>query len=336
MIASFALVGCKADSAAITAAAETTAATTAAAEVVASDKIKIRFLLCGSQGDTFATVVFNGAETAGKLFGVDLELVWGDGWAAEPYIQQFREAVSTPGIQGISFTGSHGEDPASPIVEIAKKNGIEIEWWNNDAPNLRKKFGGGFIGAIAEDMGRDLAEYTIKKYGFKEGDRAIVLAPFADTPTSAIREEASSQAFEAAGMIVNRVSISPETFSSPELLTPIVTASFLANPETKVILLPGGQSLGSASLYMEALNKKPGEVIVIGFDLSKQVINNFRAGYVQVAADQQPYLQGFLPVQSLYQTIKYGFAPLYVNTGSGLVTEDNWETVAEYAELGIR
>ena len=72
---------------------------------------------------------------------------------------------------------------------------------------------------------------------------------------------------------------------------------------------------------MEAAGKKPGEVICIGFDLSIAVIDAFERGYVQLTADQQPYLQGFLPILSIALTKVYGFSPIGYDTGAGFVTQ---------------
>ena len=305
-------------------------------EAVAEEAgIKIRFLPGGAEGDTFATVVVNGANAAGELFNVDLEVVWGVGWDAESYIQQFREAVSTPGMKGVGFVNITGEDPIIPIAETAKANGVEIQYWCVDAPNVRAQFGGGYVGAQLEEQGYILGKYAVDTYGFQEGEYAIVFGAWGQ-PGRDIREESTARAFEDAGMIVNRIVTPPESAVNPELLIPLITAAFTDRPETKVICFPGGQNLGAASIYMNALNKEPGEIIIIGYDLSEQVIKGFEEGYIQVTSDQQPYLEGFLTVQSLYQTIMYGFSPLSYNTGAGLVTEDNWEVVATYAEMGIR
>jgi len=71
-----------------------------------------------------------------------------------------------------------------------------------------------------------------------------------------------------------------------------VTAAFLKNPETKLIVYSGGQLLGAAEQYMTALKKKPGEVYNIGFDTSPAVIDGFKKGYIQVTSDQQPFFAG--------------------------------------------
>ena len=87
---------------------------------------------------------------------------------------------------------------------------------------------------------------------------------------------------------------------------------------------------------MNAAGKKPGEVAQIGFDTSPQIVDAFKEGWVQLTADQQPFLQGYMPILSLCQQVVYGLAPASVDTGAGFVTPDNYETVADLAKEGLR
>ena len=101
---------------------------------------------------------------------------------------------------------------------------------------------------------------------------------------------------------------------------PIITAALVANPDTKMVGYPGGQMLGNVPAYMQAAGKKAGDIFNFGFDTSPQIVEAFKAGWVQLTADQQPFLQGYLPILSLCQQVVYGLAPLNVDTGAGFVT----------------
>jgi simple sugar transport system substrate-binding protein len=57
---------------------------------------------------------------------------------------------------------------------------------------------------------------------------------------------------------------------------------------------------------------------------------------VQLTADQQPFLQGYMPILSLCQQVVYGLAPINVDTGAGFVTTDNYAAVADLATEGLR
>ncbi|TIT92324.1 MAG: sugar ABC transporter substrate-binding protein, partial [Mesorhizobium sp.] len=55
-----------------------------------------------------------------------------------------------------------------------------------------------------------------------------------------------------------------------------------------------------------------------------------------LTADQQPFLQGYLPILSLCQQVVLGLAPMNVDTGAGFVTPDNYQVVSELAKQALR
>jgi simple sugar transport system substrate-binding protein len=64
-----------------------------------------------------------------------------------------------------------------------------------------------------------------------------------------------------------------------------------------------------------------------GFDLVPETLESVKAGDLDYTIDQQPYLQGFLPVLALYLYKVSGglIAPSQTNTGLLFVTKDNVE-----------
>ena len=57
---------------------------------------------------------------------------------------------------------------------------------------------------------------------------------------------------------------------------------------------------------------------------------------MQLTSDQQPFLQGYMPILSLCGKLVYGFGPLNIDTGAGFVDANNYETVAALAKAGYR
>ena len=47
------------------------------------------------------------------------------------------------------------------------------------------------------------------------------------------------------------------------------------------------------------------------------------AGYIQVQVDQQPYMQGFMPVMEVYLSKTVGLAPSDIDTGKGIVLKED-------------
>lgn len=106
-----------------------------------------------------------------------------------------------------------------------------------------------------------------------------------------------------------------------------VTAYLKANPETEAVLTIGPNS---AIPTIKALkdNGLAGEIRFATFDLSPEISAAIKDGTIDFAIDQQPYLQGKLPVIFLADYIRYGVIPgNSVNSGPGFITKDNIEQV---------
>jgi simple sugar transport system substrate-binding protein len=296
--------------------------------------VHLRFFAGGAEGDAFASIVYNGAVQAAHDTGAQVDYVF-SGWKAETMVQQLREAVAA-GPDGIAMMGHPGEAAIMPLAEQASQAGIKMMYQNVPLPAVTARFGGGYVGAQQGPQGKALGEESVRRFGLKAGDVAIVFGPFAQQPERYIREGATADALEAAGLTVVRIPSPTEWAADPNLAIPVITAALANNPETKAIVYPGGQLLGNAATYMQAAGKQPGEVIQIGFDTSPQIVEAFKQGWVQLTADQQPFLQGYMPILSLCQQVVYGLAPIDVDTGAGFVTPENYEAVADLATEGLR
>ena len=79
----------------------------------------------------------------------------------------------------------------------------------------------------------------------------------------------------------------------------------------------------------------PNEILQIGFDTSPQIMDAFEKGYVHLTSDQQPFLQGYLPVY-LCQTAVLGTGAINQDTGAGFVDVNNYKSVKSLADAGLR
>ncbi|MBD0328675.1 MAG: sugar ABC transporter substrate-binding protein [Thermoleophilia bacterium] len=98
---------------------------------------------------------------------------------------------------------------------------------------------------------------------------------------------------------------------------------------------------GGAAPALEALRatRRLGKVAFGTFDLSPEVLRAVHAGEMEFAIDQQPFLQGYLPVVLLTQYELYGVLPArgsVVPTGPSFVTERDVARVVRLSEAGIR
>ncbi len=296
--------------------------------------VTIRFFTGGAAGDAFGSIVQAGAVQAGIDTGANVELLF-SGWDPEVMIQQLREAVAVK-PDGIAMMGHPGPAAIAPLAEEAAAQGIPMMYQNVDVPEVRASFGGGYIGVMdLKGQGVALAREALRRFDLGEGDKAFVFVPVGQE-TRAIREVGSVEAFEEAGLEVVILDAKTTYYADPNLAIPVVTAAVASNPDVDIIAYPGGGIFGNVPTYMDAAGKESGDIIGIGFDTSPQIIDAFEQGFVQITADQQPFLQGYLPVLSLCQQVVLGFGPLTQDTGAGFVTTDNYRVVGELARKGLR
>jgi simple sugar transport system substrate-binding protein len=295
--------------------------------------VHIRFFVGGAEGDAFGTIVYNGAKQAEHDLGAKVDYVF-SGWDQEKMVQQLRESIAAQ-PDGIAMMGHSGNAAVMPLAEEADKAGIKMIYQNVPLDEVTAKFGGTYVGAQQNPQGRALGVEAIRRFGLKSGDVAFVMGGWAQVER-AQRELGTVQVFEEAGMTVIKLDAPTGSASDPNSAIPIFVAAIAAHPEVKLIAYPGGQLLGNVPTYMQAAGKKPGEIINIGFDTSPQVVQSFADGWVQLASDQQPFQQGYLPILSLCEQVVYGLGGLNVDTGAGFVTPENYKAVADLATQGLR
>lgn len=110
-----------------------------------------------------------------------------------------------------------------------------------------------------------------------------------------------------------------------------VMAHLQSNPDTNGVLTLGPTS---AHPTLAALNElgKAGDIHFGTFDLSGEIADAIKGDVIAFAIDQQPYLQGYLPVVILTNLSRYGVVPgNSINSGPGFVTKDNIALVEKYA-----
>jgi simple sugar transport system substrate-binding protein len=97
----------------------------------------------------------------------------------------------------------------------------------------------------------------------------------------------------------------------------------------------------AAEAALDALGRgeAAGGIPLATFDLSPRVLEAVRDGRMEFAVDQQAYLQGYLPVVLLTQTIRFGLLAgegELIATGPEFVTRETAGQVVRLSERGIR
>ena len=295
--------------------------------------VRIHFFAGGAEGDGFAGIVQTGAENAIRDTGADAEILYSE-WQSDRMIQQLREAIGA-GVDGIAMMGHPGDEAIMPLAQMASEAGIMMMYQNVDVPSVRAKYGGGYVGANLATQGYALGLEAIRLFDLKPGDDAIVMVPIGDY-SRAQREDNVRIAFEEHGMNVVVLDGTPEQATDPNSAIPVISAALAANPDTKILVHTGGQMLGNAEAFAMAAGYGTNELLQIGFDTSPQVMSGFVNGYAHLTSDQQPFLQGYLPILSLCQMKVLGTGALNQDTGAGFVTTENYNSVMELANAGLR
>ncbi len=110
-----------------------------------------------------------------------------------------------------------------------------------------------------------------------------------------------------------------------------VLAYLSANPDTGAILTLGPTSAHPTLAALEEAGLS-GEIYFGTFDLSGEIADAIKGGVIDFAIDQQPFLQGYLPVVLLTNYARYGVIPSgNINSGPGFITKDNISLVEKYA-----
>ncbi|MEM1287586.1 MAG: sugar ABC transporter substrate-binding protein [Pseudomonadota bacterium] len=114
-----------------------------------------------------------------------------------------------------------------------------------------------------------------------------------------------------------------------------VGAYLAANPETTAYFDTGFWHAGVARVLADR-GVAPGEVLLGGFDLVPEAVEQMQAGYIQVQVDQQPYMQGFMPVMQVYLSKTIGLAPADIDTGQGIVRPEDADAIMGLSAQGLR
>lgn len=114
-----------------------------------------------------------------------------------------------------------------------------------------------------------------------------------------------------------------------------VGAYLAAHPDTSAYFDTGFWHAGVARVLADR-GDAPGKVLLGGFDLVPEAVEQMQKGYIQVEVDQQPYMQGFMPVMMVYLNKNFGLTPANVDTGQGIVKAADADRIMELAAQGLR
>ncbi len=291
----------------------------------------------GSQGGTFATVVYNGYRQAEVDLGPKVNYYFSN-WDPNMMITQFQQAVATK-VDGIAFMGHPGDDASDALIDKAYAQGTIVTVVNTELPKAQAKYaaqGTGYVGAPNYAAGHNLGAEAAKRAGLGAGDTAFVWGLKAHGGDRGQRTVGVIDAFEEAGATVIYQEIDDATNADPNAGTATFVGIMKANPEIKIVVTDHGALTSNVPVYAKAASLEPGQVYFAGFDMSPNSAQAIETGYQNLVIDQQPFLQGYLSIVNICLTKKFGFSGLNINTAGAFVDASNVEAIADLAAKAIR
>ncbi|KMV28784.1 lipoprotein [Photobacterium swingsii] len=298
--------------------------------------MSIWFDVGGPVGGPYATVVQNGAVQAAEDLSVDLRVVYSD-WQPQKMVENFKQALAAKPT-GIIVMGHPGDSAFEPLVDEAFSKGIKVTSVDTALPETmaaQQSNGFGYVGVNNAERGIYLANQALRDGKFKAGDRAMVwgikdIAERSDSTRGII------STLEEAGVKVDFIQISPEVDKDPSLGTSVLSAYLARTPDVKLVMVDHGALTSQMGNFLRNAGVRPNELFVAGFSLSPATADAIKTGYVQLVADSQPYLMGYLSVVQVVLSTRYGFSGLDINTGAGFVNAANIDFIAPLAAKGVR
>lgn len=299
--------------------------------------VKIAAFPGGPQGGVFANNVYNGFRQAEADLGPEVTYYFSD-WDPNKMLQQIQQAVATK-VDGIATYGFAGEPATGPVVDQAFAQGTIFTTLNTSLPDSQKKYaaqGFGYVGAPNYAAGFALASEAAKRANLQQGDSVFVWGLKGQGGDRGQRTVGVTDAFEKAGAKVIYQEIDSATNADPNAGTATFVGVMGANPGVKIVVTDHGGLTSNVGVYAKAASLKPGQVYFAGFDMSPNTAQAVKEGFQNLVIDQQPFLQGYIPILNICLTKKFGFSGLDINTAGAFVDSTNVDAVAPLAAVEIR
>ncbi|MCC5973950.1 MAG: sugar ABC transporter substrate-binding protein [Rubellimicrobium sp.] len=314
------------------------AALAVGSQAAAQDPLEIVFTIHSGPANTFWQAVQLGYQEACEMIGANCQMVFvqTDGSIPEQAANMEAALARSPDALLTSIVDDEAFDD---IIARAREAGVTVISVNVDdlegaAGNARQAFvGQGFIPA-----GYGLARAQSENFP-EEGPIHVLVG------VSGPGQNWSEQrALGITNFMDDFIAANPDREVSYEridsgldlaIVADRVGAYLNANPQTTAYFDTGFWHAGVAGVLRDR-GVAPGEVLLGGFALVPVVLDEMEAGYIQVQVDQQPFMQGFLPVMMVYLGARAGLSPVDVNTGEALVYPEDVPAVRDLSEAGLR
>jgi simple sugar transport system substrate-binding protein len=286
-------------------------------------RMTIAMITHQAPGDTFWDIIRKGAEAASQKDNVDLQYSNDDDASRQA---QLIQAAVDKGVDGIAVT-----DPNTPAlgsaIKAAVDSGIPVSMFNAGGADALSLGAIGYFGQSETDAGLAVGQRAVD-----DGAKNILCVIQAQGQQQ-LEDRCDGVKEGAKGANVQRLYVNGEDDSA---VTTGIQAKLTQDKSIDWVVTLG------APIALDAVKSVSGagSSAKIGtFDTNKELVAAIQDGDIQWAVDQQPYLQGYLAIDSLWlyttngNTIGGG---QNVATGPAFIDQSNIDQVAEYAANGTR
>lgn len=290
-------------------------------QVASTDRMKIAVITHAPPGDTFWDIIRKGAEEAAAKDNVELQYLGDpDGGRQSQLIEQ---AVDQ-GVDGIAVTLAK-PDAMAGALKKATDAGIAIVSLNAGEDRFKD------LGAFAhfgsdEQLAGEAAGEKLKSEGIKK-------------PICVIQDQ-GHVGLEARCAGVKKIVPATEVLyvqgTDMTQVESTSTAKLQADSEADAII---GLGAPITMTLLKAKSTANSDVNVVSFDMNPQLVTEIQEGNVLFTVDQQPWLQGYMAVDSLWQNHRGGFTiggGQATLTGPTIVDKEVADRISTFAQEGIR
>lgn len=310
---------------------------TTASSMAMADGLKIVFAHHSSASNTFWQAVKKGYDDACGKVAADCQMLFTQTEGSVPEqlanieaaIAQQPDAILTSIVDNTALDEVIARARDAGIVVI----GVNVDDLEGAAGNARQAFvGQGFLAA-----GYSLGEAQSANFPAEGPIKVLVGISAPGQNWSEQRGQGVVNFLEAYKASSGRDITWEKIDSGTDLAitSDRVGAYLAANPDTTAYFDTGFWHAGVARVLADR-GDGPGKVLLGGFDLVPEAVEQMKSGYIQVEVDQQPYMQGFMPVMMVYLNKTVGLSPADLDTGQGIVTPADADAIMELSAQGLR
>jgi ABC-type sugar transport system substrate-binding protein len=220
------------------------------------------------------------------------------------------------GVKGIAITPT--SQAVSKELDKAIKKGVKVVLMDNDIPAWKRKTS---VVATNNYKGGLLAgKYLATR--LKAGDTLAILEGVPGVPALDDRVKGMLAGLGALKSQIKVVAQLATDCAQDKGLTAAQDVLTRSSKVTAIYAACGPPALGAVQVLKNA-GKKPGEVILVGFDALPDEVAQIKAGWETASVAQFPAKIGRLGIDTLYKAVKGGKVPKNVDTGTALVTRAN-------------